>query len=356
MKILNRYNLHRLISITLWALLLACLPPHLLSAQDPAKPFSRLLEFAASEREDAAYCALEDFDESFYPQIHASNMDYLKEHPGIVEQIRSDLGEQTFEWHLKSLSHRQLYVSENRPEYIRLYEAYCRHAISEVLNTLELPNPYARIITLPENSRFPVESDGINALIVHDLTREYRSEYEFRAQSEKAVAIKLNGLYSTGEIGSYSSMLIFNENGTVDFTHDRYTIWQNHSKNPYTMLMTPVEETLHILLRKSTESAIKQSVEAQEGCSRAQAEDIVHSWICVEEAIVGGLVNTLLPPILEKEVGNLSKQLISQDLETKNKIAKYNHLEQGIRIVKSLGSKASLDLYLRDPAAFEALL
>jgi len=357
MTMFNRFDLNRTLFMTLCALfVLACAQPFTLAAQNGAKPFSRLLEFAESGKLDAPYHAFEEFENSYNPQIHATNMDYLKSHPDLMEQIRTDLGAQTIKWRLKNLSHRQLYVSETRTEYIQLYEAYCKEAISEVLEALELPNPYARIITLSEEGRDSVDSEGIDALIVNDLVQEYLAKYEFRSETDKAVAIELKGTYSTGEIGSYSSELVFGENGKVDFIHYPYTIWKNQAENPYTLLMTPVEETIHILLRPYTESAIKRSIESLESCSRDRAEEIVEGWIGIEEAIVGGLVNSLLPPILENQVGEIPGDLISRDIETKNKIDKYCYLQQGIRVVRSLGYKASLALYKEDPAAFEALL
>ena len=85
---------------------------------------------------------------------------------------------------------------------------------------------------------------------MHNLTAEVRARYEFYNDSKKTVAVELTGQYLSGEVGSYSSFLSFTDEGQMVFTHDRFTIWQNSAQNPYTAFMTPVEETLHIALRK----------------------------------------------------------------------------------------------------------
>ncbi len=325
------------------------LPASSEAEHNPIKPYSALLEMSASGNSDSPWYALENFENSFQPQIHATNIEYLKTHPDIIAQIRSDLGEQTFEWHLKKISHRLLYSPENRPEYIKLYEAYCKDTITKVLSKLEKTSPYTQIVTLASQS-LPLENtEGFSAYIVHDLTLEYRARYEFTNTSDKSVAIELSGQYATGEVGSYSSELVFDDKGKVHFIHDHYTVWQDNAKNAYTVLMTPVEETLHILLRQSTEAAIKAAVEARGTCSPEIAKKIVADWISVEEAVVGGLVYHLLPPILEEEIGPIPSSLISDDLETKDNFSKYRGLRQGIRLVGEIGYKKCLEMYLKDP-------
>jgi hypothetical protein len=120
--------------------------------------------------------------------------------------------------------------------------------------------------------------------------------------------------------------------------------------------MTPVQETLHILLRESTEAAIRRVVESRTDCTFKEIEKIVDEWISVEEAIVGGLVYHLLPPILERRIGSIPEDLISADIKTKEQFLKYNKLSSGIRLVASRGTRACLELYLKDPEVIRELL
>lgn len=356
MTVLTPNSLLRVLVLILAALCIPFMQSPSTAAGERTLPLAHILKAAESGESGVPRYAFGGFETGFDPKIHAKNLEYLKTHPDLLEQIRSDLGGREFQWRLKSISHRLLYATETRTEYIAQFESYCRDVIDEVLCVLELPNPYLRIVTLTPESPFLETAEGFNAYIVSDLAKEYQATYEFSNTDDKTVTIELSGQYSTGEVGAYSSLLTIDNDGKIHFTHDTYTIWQNSARNPYTVLMAPVEETLHFLLRESTEAAIKRAVETR-GCrSRKETETIVDDWISVEEAIVGGLVYHLLPPILERQVGPIPEALISSDIETKEQFLKYNKLGQGIRLVGTKGTKACLELYLENPEAVRDLL
>lgn len=346
----------RMIAVLLAGLCLSFLNCHASAAGDRTPSYTHLLEALMSGNLDLPRYAFGDFENSFDPKIHATNLEYLTTHPELLERIRSNLGAREFRWRLKSLSHRLLYATETRMEFVARFESYCKEVIGEVLGELELPNPYTHIVTLTSEAPSFETADGFNAYIVRDLAKEYRAAYEFSNISDEKIVIELTGQYASGEVGAFTSSLEIDEEGKLHFIHDTYTIWQNSAKNPYTVLMTPVEETLHILLRESTEAAIRRSVEAIDGCSPREAKKIVDEWISVEEAIVGGLVYHLLPPILERKIGPLPEHLISSDLESKEQFLKYNKLGQGIRLVLTRGTRACLELYLKNPEAVRDLL
>jgi hypothetical protein len=147
-----------------------------------------------------------------------------------------------------------------------------------------------------------------------------------------------------------------NENGTIKFLKDKYTIWQNSAANPFTALMVPAEETLHITLRDATERAIKKTVERSHRRSLKSVEKIVEDWMAVEEAIVGGIVFRLLPHILEEHIEDLPLSSIEMDISAKSQFEKYRHLEKGITIVEEIGYREAIRMYSKDPAAFRGLL
>ena len=347
----------RIASILMLAgIFLVPVPPTEQAAAYNEKPLARLVDLIRLENKVSPLHPIGNFERNIDPSLHAANMEYLKNNRRLLEKISADLGEQDLQWHLKSLTSRLLYVPENRPEYIALYEAYCLDVIRDILDQTQLQNPYSGIITLSDKPPRLQSSDGLCAYIVHNLASEVHAKYEFRNTSKKAVAIELSGQYLSGEVGSYSSYLSFNEDGEVFFTRDRFTIWQNSAQNPYTALMAPVEETFHIALRKNTETAIKTVIENKKPRSIREAKKVVDEWISVEEALVGGLVYSLLPPILEKKVGMHSQAFISKDIETKSDFTRYRHLKQGIDLVKRMGYKAAIRLYQDDPIAFRSLL
>jgi hypothetical protein len=349
------------IRFIVFALILSCpgifFPPAPSSATwEPAVQCTRLLEAAGSGDADAPHYAFGDFETGFDPKIQASTLEYFKTHPDLLEQIRTDLGGKEIQWSLGRLSHRLLYATETRQDYVIQFESYCREVIGEVLHVLELPNPYSHIVTLTQEAPSPEKGEGFSAYIVRDLVTEYQATYEFSNTSDEKVLIELSGQLANGEVGSYSSSLTLDDKGGVHFLRDTHTIWQNSAKNPYTVLMTPVEETLHILLRESTEAAIRRVVESRADWTLKEIEKIVAEWISVEEAIVGGLVYHLLPPILERRIGAIPDDLISADIKTKEQFLKYDKLGSGIRLVAARGTKACLELYLKSPEIIKELL
>jgi hypothetical protein len=355
MKRPNSISLKTVILVPVFCLI-SFLQTPLPVAQGQQTGYTDFLEMAQAPTAETPRYALSQFKTEFNPQIHASNMEYLKSHPDLLEKIRLDLGGQDLKWQLEGISQRLLYAPENRPDYARRYESFCREIIGEVLDVLDLQTPYTQIVTLtPESS--PLEtSDGFTAYIVHDLALDYRARYEFSNTSKKAVGIELTGQYDTGEVGSYTSELSFDDNGDIIFIHNTYTVWQNNAQNPYTVLMTPVEETLHYLLRNATETAIQATILEREDCTQTEAETIVADWISIEEAIVGGLVHHLILPILEQRIGPIPETLVSDDLAAKTTFEKYGKLGKGIRLVDEMGCKACLDLYLKDPQELKVLL
>jgi hypothetical protein len=325
-------------------------------ASDSSKNYSILIDLIKLEDKQGPFFALNDFEKSFDKELHKSSIEFFDQHPDVIKRIQTDLDGQPIQWRLKNISHRLMYVPETREKYTTVFERYCNDVINDVLRLTEFKNPYTTIHTLgvskPENSA----TKGINALIVHNLGKEYVATYVFSNKDHKEVAVELTGQIFLGEVGSYSSYISLNENGSFEFTRDHYTVWQNSAKNPYTALITPVEETLHILLRQYTERSIQDRIENSAAKTIKEVEAIVEDWICVEEAIVGGLVYALLPSTVEKYIPDLPDSLIESDIKTKVEFKKYRHLRKGIQIVDQLGYKKSIKMYRDDPMAFRHLL
>lgn len=325
-------------------------------ASDSSNNYSILINLIKLEDKQGPFFALNDFEKSFDKELHKSSIEFFDQHPDVIKKIQADLDGQPIQWRLKNISHRLMYVPETRKEYSAVFEKYCNDVIKDVLRLTKFKNPYITIHTLgvsrPENS----VTKGINAFIVHNLGKEYVATYVFSNKDHKEVAVKLTGQVFLGEVGSYSSYISLNENGSFEFTRDHYTIWQNSAKNPYTALITPVEETLHILLRQYTERSIQDRIENSAAKTLKEVEAIVEDWICVEEAIVGGLVYALLPATVEKYIPDLPDSLIESDIKTKVEFKKYRHLRKGIQIVGQLGYKKSIKMYRDSPVAFRNLL
>lgn len=319
--------------------------------------YTRLLEFIQLEDRQQPLFAFGDFEEGFDAASYRATRQYFKEHPGLIQRVKDKLEGGKLRWKLKNLKHRLMFVPENRPEYVTLYKNYCFDVIHTILDKTGFDNPYDSIQTLKGGK--PVihdENEGVTAYVVHNLAKEYVGTYIFSNHADKKVKIELKGQLYSGEVGAYTSTLMMDEDGTVEFLKDKYTIWQNSAENPFTALMVPAEETLHIVLRRYTEGAIKKAVEHHHHSSLKSVEQIVADWMAVEEAIVGGIVYLLLPDILEERIKDLPSSHIEMDLFSKHHFEKYRHLEKGIAIVADIGLQEAIRMYSENPAAFRDLL
>ncbi len=340
------------------AVLFLLIPGVVYSTHDHPRDYSRLVELIRLEHKKSPIYIFNNFEENVDKESLKANLAYFKENPGLVRKIQTDLGGAAIEWKLDNLEQRLLFVPEEREDFATLFESYCHDVIDYVLDKTNLNNPFSSIQTLDREK--PAisnnSSNGITAYLVHNLAKEFISTFIFSNQKQKKLKIELNGTIFSGEVGSYSSYIYLKDNGIFDFTRANYTVWQNSAENPYTALMTPVEETLHIVLRKYTEGAIKQTIEKDSVKSLKEVQEIAEDWISVEEAIVGGLVHELLPVFAKKHISNLSDSLIDSDIKLKSKIKKYRHLKKGITLVKQVGYQESIKMYKADPAQFRNLL
>jgi hypothetical protein len=322
-----------------------------------ADDYARLLEFIELDDQQQPLYVFNDFAEDFDEASHQATRQYFNEHPGLLQRIKNKLEGGKLRWKLRKMKHRLLFVPEKRAEYAALYKDYCLNVIHSILDRTGLDNPYDSIQTLKHSK--PViheENEGVTVYIVHNLAKEYIGTYIFSNQSHKKLKIELKGRLYSGDVGAYTSTLIMNENGTIGFLKDKYTIWQNSAANPYTALMVPAEETLHIMLRAHTENAIKKTVEQNRQRNLKSVAEIVADWMAVEEAIVGGIVHRLLPHILEEHIKDLPASYIEMDIAVKSQFEKYRHLEKGITIVAEIGYREAIRLYSEDPMAFRDLL
>ncbi len=327
------------------------------SYAEAAGDYSRLLEFIQLDDQQQPLYVFNDFEEEFDKASHRATRQYFKENPGLIQRIKDKLEGGKLRWKLKNLKHRLLFVPENRAEYVTLYKDYCLDVIHAILDKTGFSNPYDSIQTLKRSKPVRHErNEGVTVYIVHNLAKEYVGTYVFSNQTDKKVKIELKGKLFSGDVGAYTSTLFMDEEGDIEFVKDKYTIWQNSADNPYTALIVPAEETLHIALRDYTESAIKRAVQQSHLRSLKSVGKIVEDWMAVEEAIVGGIVYRLLPGILEERIEDLSLSCIEMDLIAKSQFEKYRHLEKGITVVEEIGYREAIRMYSKDPAAFRDLL
>ncbi|MBL0715396.1 MAG: hypothetical protein JJV98_17035 [Desulfosarcina sp.] len=293
--------------------------------------------------------------------LSRENRAFLHQNQTLLTRIRNQLESDSLNWELLEASQRLMIVPENRPAYAALFENYCQSAIDYVLQKTHLPNPYRAIATFPETSSpvpLPSGQDGITAFLVHNIADVYTEEYIFSDADGRGqkIKIKLSNRSYTGEVGSYSSYLIIGEDQKYDFIRNPYTLWRNSADDPLNVLIAPIEETLHIALRRSTENAIKRRLDTQPPETLPAIEQIIEEWLAVEEAAVGGMVRQLMPEIMDRFLSAGPWEDIDATLHARHAFDKYRYLNQGIRIVEDLGLDAAIELYQKDPQTFKTLL
>lgn len=339
----------------MFLMLTTCLHANFLESGELPKDYSHLVEIVQDEKKEAPFYAFNDFAEEFDQDAHDANLEYFNNHAELVEKIRGDLDGGNLQWKLDNFKQRLLFVPELRNDYAVLYQNYCNDIINYVLDKAKLDNPFCDIrILLDEKPK--ISENGITVFLVHNLAKEYVASYAFSNDRNESVKVELAGRIFLGDVGSYTSNLYYKENGEFEFIKDNYTIWRNSARNPYTALMVPAEETLHIVLRKYTEKAIKRSLEIGSVRTIEEVKRISEDWMQVEEAIVGGIVNILLRDYIVEHINNFKYSSIEEDITSKNEFRRYMYLKKGIEVVKNMGYIEAIDMYSCNPMEFRKLL
>ncbi len=307
--------------------------------------------------EELPFIPLTDYKNDCENSVYQAGIDYFNSQPDLISRIRSDLGGGEMRWELSDVSHRLVYLPEDRAITSEWYIRYCRNVIQDLLRKTGLEDPYSSI-EFPNGELPGLDSvEGVKALIVQDMGREYESQYCFSGKGRQKAMIRISGRILVNEVGSYSSYVQYsNDTGKWEVARDPFTIWKSRAKNPFSVLVAPVEETLHIGLREYTEKAILQALENIGEKDLEKVSVLVDEWLAIEEAVVGGLVEAMAPDLIGIRFPDHFERWHQAGLATKSKFKKYRYLDMGIRMVRSLGIRESCLQYAANPENLKQLL
>jgi hypothetical protein len=320
--------------------------------------YSRLLAFVKLQDLQDPLVAFGGAENDFNRALNRENIAFLNKDKALLANIQAQLKGGALKWRLTTSFKRLLAVPENRNEYAQLFEQYCRTAVSYLLDRIRMPNPYSRIVTLkgplpalPDVSNV----DGITVYLVHNLVDEYIEEYLFFTQddSQNKIKIKLSNRVNDGKVGSVTSLVTIGSDNQYEFTRLPYTVWQNSAKNPLNVLIVPIEETLHILMRPYTEMAMRAELIDLDPTHLAQVQRVVDEWIAVEEAIVGGIVWQVMPEVCARFVPQEDAGLLTNALAERDDHPQYHLLRPAIQVVADLGVNQALAVYRKSPLDFK---
>ncbi len=324
--------------------------------------YSKLLSFIEMEDLQHPLVAFGSAENNFDRRLNQENIAFLNQDKALLRQIQSQLKGEGLKWQLNKSFKQLMVVPENREDYAHLFEQYCRESVDYLLKRIHMSNPYDRIATFkgtaPAQTADTAAQKGVTVYLVHNMVDEYIEEYLFFSgdDDQTKLKIKLSNRALDGKIGSYISRLKIGENNHYEFIREPYTLWQNSAKNPLNVLMVPIEETLHILMRPHTEGAMQAELVRTKPAGLNDVQHVIDDWMAVEEAIVGGVVSQLMPEILARFIpqgtaGGLEKALAEREVHHQ-----YRLLNQAIQLVTDLGVDQALALYRKNPQDFKYLL
>jgi hypothetical protein len=323
--------------------------------------YSGLLAFVAMQDLQDPLVAFGAAENDFDRELNRENIAFLNSDKALLDRIQTQLKGDRLKWQLTSSFKRLLAVPENRDEYAQLFERYCRTAVDYLLGRIHMPDPYDRIVTLkgplPKLPDTP-DSRGITVYLVHNLVDEYIEEYLFSSQDDGAskIKIKLSNRVNDGKVGSVTSLVTIGADNQFEFSRVPYTVWQNSAQNPLNVLIVPIEETLHILMRPFTETAMKAELEQTRPTRLDQVQQVVDDWIAVEEAVVGGIVWQVMPEVCARFVPQQDAGRLTHALAEREQHAQYRLLRHAIQVVANLGVDQTLAVYRNSPLDFKRMV
>jgi hypothetical protein len=323
--------------------------------------YSELLGFAETQAPPDSAVAFGAAEKDFDRDLNRKNLAFLNKDKSLLGRIVSQLNGAKLKWQLITSSKRLLAVPEYRADYAQLFERYCHTAVDYLLDRIHMPNPYGRIVTLKGPlPALPETQDprGITVYLVHNLVDEYIEQYLFFSQDNDGskVKITLSNRARDGKVGSVTSLVTIGPDHQFEFSRVPYTVWQNNAQNPLNVLIVPIEETLHILMRPYTEKAMKADLVQAEPSSVDQVQQVVDGWIAVEEAIVGGVVWKVMPEVCDRFVHQDPAGRLTHALAEREEHPQYRLLRRAIKVVADLGVNQSLTVYRNSPLDFKRMI
>jgi hypothetical protein len=319
---------------------------------------AHLIDYIQEKDLDDPLMAFGGVEEDFDRRLNKENLAYINANRELLRKIQTHLSGDHLRWQLKSSFKQVWVVPEQRVEYAQLFEQYCREAVAYLLRRTHLPNPYSSIATLkgPLPNPRQIGKNGIAAYLVHNIADEYVEEYLFFDQDDDhtKVKIKLSNREFDGKVGCYTTRLKIGADNHFEFIREPFTVWQNSAQNPYNVLIVPIEETLHILLRSATEKAMWDELTQLKPEKLHEVKGVIDHWMAVEEAVVGGLVWQIMPDLLDQH--GIPESPMAQTMAERHAHKQYRFLDKGIDLVTRLGVDKTIHLYQDSAKAFQSKL
>ncbi|BBO70437.1 hypothetical protein DSCA_43670 [Desulfosarcina alkanivorans] len=280
----------------------------------------------------------------------------LGQQKDMLARIRQTIGfEKRVKFSMEEIQVRLMYVPQLQDRHADAYYRYCLDVTEALFQMTGMDNFYD-VITCPR-TRFPaVSTTGKSAFLVHRLAKAYRAVCRFTAESGRSVKTTLSGAIFSNHLGAVDLEIQLMAPGEYRLTRRPFTIWQNDTRNLSTLMSIPVEETLHFYIGQATDREIANAMAHHPPTDLAAAQRLAQSWMAVEEAVVGGLVNSMLAGYCTRRHVTLPGFYTGETHPAVPSLHRYRYRDQGIRLVRDLGFKDAVSRYMDNPSAFRAQL
>jgi hypothetical protein len=276
--------------------------------------------------------------------------------PDLMKRLKARVGaELPITLNLEDLEVELKYIPETREPLAHAYLNYCREAVAHTCRMAQVPNFYNEISVAKTANPAIAPGDGVSAFVVHRLAKAYEAVCEFSGSSG-SVKFKVNGAIYSSHMGAVEMEVEGLPDGSYRIQRRNFSIWQDHNDNLYTLLQIPVEETLHYLMGRYTDLHLSHKLVQDNIHQTAQVQKIAKKWMAVEEALVGGLVEQVLPSLIQSRKIPLAAGAAQRSADSKKGLPQYRYREVGVRLVENLGLKAAMQMYREDPLAFQRQL
>lgn len=319
-------------------------------------PAPLLSELPYSEALTAPQRAFRVLGEDPDGEVKAHIYGEVARQPGLMERLKTRVGgDRPIALTLNDIKIELRYIPETRAPLARAYREYCRHAVAHTCRTAQVPSFYKEVLVPQADLPEITAGEGVSAFIVHRLVKAYEAICEFTGSSG-SVKFKVAGAIYSSHLGAVEMDVEGLPDGSYRVARRNYTIWQDHSDNLYTLLQIPVEETLHYLMGHHTDRHLRHQLHRDAVSQTAQVQEIASHWMAVEEALVGGLVEQVLPGLIRSQALSLEAGEVERSAAAKADLPQYRYRDVGLRLVESMGVQAAMQMYREDPLEFEQQL
>lgn len=200
----------------------------------------------------------------------------------------------------------------------------------------------------PMDIKMPIDTPELKpglAVLVDTIYKKFDVDYTFTIDDQYEHDEDVQYRFRSNEIGSVHIRVYERR-----VTRHGWSAIAARANSLYHILQSPVEEMLHHGLGEYTDEAIMQDY------MPSKAGQQIRDWIAVEEALVGGIVHSIIPTFAESKIRPLSSRELSAERNSFQNNPLYKYRNRGINIVSRMGIDKVIDIYKEDPRKFRRFL